>query len=78
MRSFSGIRDGAWHKLGGGLPQPLAYMAYALITDPDAPGHVYAGLSNGDVWQSTDHGDSWTKLPFNLTGIHRSMILLHA
>ncbi len=60
----------------GGLPQPLDHMAYALLTDSAAPGHLYAGLSNGDVWHSTDHGDTWGQLPFNLRGIHRTLILL--
>ena len=71
-----GASRSAVEGLGGGLPQPLSYMAYALITDPHAPGHLYAGLSNGDVWRSTDHGDSWMQLPFNLKGIHRTLIIL--
>jgi hypothetical protein len=66
-----------WEKLGGGLPQPLDYMAYALLTDPDAPGHLYAGLSNGDIWFSADYGDSWEKLPLNMKGIHRTLIMLN-
>lgn len=53
----------AWQQLGGGLPQPLDFMAYALVTDPAAPGHLYAGLANGDVWHTADYGDTWTKLP---------------
>ena len=65
-----------WQKLGGGLPQPLNYMAYALLTDPSMPGHLYAGLSNGDVWHSTNYGDLWQHLPFNLKGIHRTLIML--
>lgn len=28
-----------------------------LLTDPAAPGHVYAGLSHGEIWHSTDYGD---------------------
>jgi photosystem II stability/assembly factor-like uncharacterized protein len=64
-----------WERLGGGLPQPLAQMVYALLTDPAAPGHVYAGLSNGDVWQSADQGDTWHRLPFNLGGIHRALLM---
>ncbi len=31
----------AWEKLGGGLPQPMPYLAYTLLTAPRAPGHVY-------------------------------------
>lgn len=64
----------AWEKLGGGLPEPLNYMAYALLTDTNAPGHLYAGLSDGDIWHSADYGDNWEKLPFNLGGIHRTLI----
>lgn len=73
---FRSVGGAAWQKLGGGLPQPLNYMAYALITDPSAPGHLYAGLSNGDVWHSYNHGDAWQQLPFNLKGIQRTLIRL--
>lgn len=69
--------DGArWLRLTGGLPQPLNHMPYALITDPAQPGHVYAGLSNGDIWHSANHGDHWRQLPVNLGGVHRSLIML--
>ncbi len=73
---FRAVAGAAWQKLGGGLPQPLNYMAYALFTDPTAPGHVYAGLANGDVWHSTDHGDAWQQLPFDLKSIHRTLIMI--
>ena len=86
---FRSAGGAAWQKLAlgnpeprsvskghGGLPQPLNYMPYALLTDPNGPGHIYTGLSNGDVWHSTDHGDTWQKLPFNLKGIHRTLIRL--
>ncbi len=73
---FRSVGGAAWQKLSGGLPQPLDYMAYALITDPNAPGHLYAGLSNGDVWHSADHGDTWKQSPFNMKGIHRALIML--
>jgi photosystem II stability/assembly factor-like uncharacterized protein len=71
---FRSNRNGTWEKLSGGLPQPLDHMPYALITDPAEPGCIYAGLSNGDVWQSQDQGSNWARLPFNLTGIHQAMI----
>ena len=73
---FRAAGGAPWQKLSGGLPQPLGAMPYALLTDPLAPGHVYAGLSNGDVWHSTNHGDTWQRLPFNLKGIHRTLLLL--
>jgi hypothetical protein len=68
--------DGVWQKLGGGLPQPLVHMPYALLTDPDVPGHVYAGLSSGDVWWSQNYGDTWEPLPFNLRAIQHCLILI--
>jgi photosystem II stability/assembly factor-like uncharacterized protein len=73
---FRAVSDAPWRKLAGGLPQPLDHMPYALITDRAAPGHIYAGLSNGDVWHSADYGNAWRRLPFNLTGIHRMMIMI--
>lgn len=73
---FRSNSDGNWEKLGGGLPQPLKHMPYALLTDPSEPGYVYAGLSNGDVWFSKDQGEAWERLPCNLKSVHRSMIML--
>jgi hypothetical protein len=72
---FRSNPDGGWQKLGGGLPQPLDHMPYALLTDPTEPDNIYAGLSNGDVWRSQDQGLSWNQLPFNLKSVHRSMIM---
>lgn len=67
---------GAWEKLTGGLPQPLDYMPYALLTEREAPGHLYAGLSNGDVWHTTDYGDHWQQLPVNMGTVWTAMIML--
>ena len=66
----------SWQALGGGLPQPLDYAPYALLTDPQAPGHLYAGMSNGEVWHTTNYGDQWTKLQFKLNGIYWRMVML--
>lgn len=68
----------SWQRLAGGLPQPLTSMPYALLTDPTAPGHVYAGLGSGEVWHSSDYGEHWNQLPFKLKGIARSLIALPA
>jgi photosystem II stability/assembly factor-like uncharacterized protein len=73
---FRSIGGGAWEKLTGGLPQPLDYMPYALLTDRDAPRQLYAGLSNGDVWHTMDYGDHWQQLPVNLGSIWTAMIML--
>jgi photosystem II stability/assembly factor-like uncharacterized protein len=73
---FRAVGDKPWQKLGGGLPQPLDHMPYALLTDPAASGHLYAGLSSGAIWHSADHGDTWQQVPFMLPGIQRALLLL--
>lgn len=65
-----------WRRLGGGLPQPLDHMPYALLTVPGAPGHIYAGLGNGDIWHSGDYGERWEKMPVCLGRIQHSLIML--
>jgi hypothetical protein len=45
-----------WHPLSGGLPEPLPAMPYALVA---ANGRLFAGLADGQIWESTDRGDSW-------------------
>ncbi len=73
---FRSIGGSTWEKLSGGLPQPLNYMPYGLLTDPDVPGHLYAGLSNGDVWHTADYGDHWQQLPVNMGMVWTAMIML--
>ena len=46
-----------WRVLGGGLPEPLPAMPYALVA---VKGRLFAGLADGQVWESRDRGDSWT------------------
>jgi len=65
-----------WERLGGGLPEPMNHMVYALEIDPSRPGHLYAGLSSGEVWHTADYGDSWVKLPINLGRIFRMTIIV--
>jgi hypothetical protein len=65
-----------WEPLAGGLPDPLDAMPYSLLTDPAAPGHLYAGLASGQVWFTADHGESWAPLDADLGSIHRVMLVL--
>jgi len=67
---------GRWEKLGGGLPRPLNWLPYALLTDTSAPGHLYAGLKNGEVWHSADSGDTWQRLPLSLGRIEQALVML--
>jgi photosystem II stability/assembly factor-like uncharacterized protein len=46
-----------WSALGGGLPSPLPAMPYALLA---TSGRLFAGLSDGQLWESRDQGDTWT------------------
>ncbi len=52
--------DGPWEALGGGLPQPLDSMPYALLA---LPGALFAGLRDGRIYVSWDGGDTWEALP---------------
>jgi photosystem II stability/assembly factor-like uncharacterized protein len=49
-------RGGEWRALAGGLPEPLPAMPYALVAS-DA--QLYAGLADGQLWESTDRGETW-------------------
>jgi hypothetical protein len=64
-----------WHPIGW-QPHPMNKMPIALVTDPQEPGHLYAGLTNGGVRFSQDYGDTWEKLPFDLGVIYRTMIVI--
>jgi hypothetical protein len=64
-----------WRSLSGGLPQPLNAMPYALLTDPAVSGHVYAGLRNGEVWHSTDYGDTWRQLAVQFPAVYKLVLL---
>jgi len=73
---YRSMDGGPWTLLNGGLPEPLDYMAYALLTNPAIPGALWAGLSNGQVWHSPDYGDTWSQLPFSLGQIQRSLVMV--
>ena len=58
-RIFRRRGDEPWQALGGGLPDPLDAMAYALVA---VDGRLFAGLADGRVFESADHGDEWSEL----------------
>jgi hypothetical protein len=72
---FRAVGGAAWELLSGGLPDPLDTMPYALLPDDGYSGHLYAGFSNGEIWQSVNYGDSWNKLPFELGRQLRTMVI---
>jgi photosystem II stability/assembly factor-like uncharacterized protein len=52
-----------WQPLGGGLPEPLPAMPYALVA---TDGRLFAGLADGQLWESRDRGETWSRC--RLTG----------
>ena len=56
-RIYRRRRDEPWRALAGGLPEPLPAMPYALVA---AGGRLFAGLADGQIWESKDRGDSWS------------------
>jgi photosystem II stability/assembly factor-like uncharacterized protein len=51
--------QGPFEALAGGLPQPLDSMPYAMLA---RDGELYAGLGDGRLFASDDHGDTWNRL----------------
>jgi hypothetical protein len=49
---------GEWDPLSDGLPDPLPAMPYALVA---TDGRLFAGLADGQIWESNDRGDIWRK-----------------
>lgn len=61
-----------WERLTKGLPGPGDYQSVyreGMDTDGLDPEGVYVGTSNGQVFASTDGGDSWQRLPGTLPPI---------
>ncbi len=56
-RIFRRRGDEPWRPLGDGLPEPLPAMPYALVA---ADGRLFAGLADGQIWESGDGGDNWS------------------
>jgi photosystem II stability/assembly factor-like uncharacterized protein len=50
--------DEQWQALDGGLPEPLPAMPYALVA---TAGRLFAGLADGQLWESQDRGDTWSR-----------------
>jgi hypothetical protein len=64
-----------WRALSGGLPEPLPSMPYALVA---ADGRLFAGLADGQIWESRDSGDSWRACTIQAGGIPELHALAYA
>lgn len=58
-RIYRRRNDEPWQPLTGGLPEPLPAMPYALLA---ADGRLFAGLADGQLWESRGRGKSWAPL----------------
>jgi hypothetical protein len=63
-----------WERLTGGLPEPLPAMPYALVA---AAGRLFAGLANGDLWESGDQGESWAPMQVRGAALGALVALTH-
>jgi photosystem II stability/assembly factor-like uncharacterized protein len=61
-RIYRRRRGETWEPLAGGLPEPLPAMPYALLA---TDGRLFAGLADGQLWESRDQGDSLAPLRLN-------------
>ena len=68
-------RDGAWHALGGGLPDPLPAMPYALLATDR---RLFAGFADGRLWASSDRGATWDACTLEGDRLERINALAHA
>jgi photosystem II stability/assembly factor-like uncharacterized protein len=64
-----------WRALSGGLPEPLPAMPYALVA---ADGRLFAGLADGQIWETRDSGDSWRACTIQAGGIPELHALAYA
>jgi hypothetical protein len=58
-RIFRRHGEEPWQALGGGLPEPLHAMPYALVATDE---RLFAGLADGQVWEGRDLGETWSRI----------------
>jgi photosystem II stability/assembly factor-like uncharacterized protein len=69
-RIYRRLAGEPWRALAGGLPEPLPAMPYALVATDT---RLFAGLADGQIWESIDRGDSWRACTIRgdpLTALH--------
>jgi photosystem II stability/assembly factor-like uncharacterized protein len=62
VRSLGGA---PWQRLSAGLPPSFDRLPL-LAAHPSSPGELYLASAHGDVWHTTNCGDTWQQLPLNL------------
>lgn len=67
FRSTDGGKS--WERQANGFPQEHGYfttLRQAFVCDRHNPVGLYLGLSCGEVWASTDEGDTWAQIAAHL------------
>jgi photosystem II stability/assembly factor-like uncharacterized protein len=64
-----------WHPLGGGLPERLHAMPYALLPVGE---RLFAGLADGQLWETSDRGESWRRCTLDGGDLGRIVALASA
>jgi photosystem II stability/assembly factor-like uncharacterized protein len=67
------LDGGGWRSVGGGFPEELSQLPYAIAADP--AGDVYAGLGDGTLWHSGDGGLTWSVLSRQLDAVRRLAVV---
>ncbi len=65
-------RGASWSRADAGLPTKNAYLSVlreAMARDTLDPVGITFGTSTGQLWQSTDEGDSWRMITDTLPEI---------
>lgn len=83
-KAYGAEAEAYLYRASGGAPwqpvgwesHPMRQMPTALVTDPGAPGHLYAGTTGGQIWHSADYGDQWQSLPFRFTSIWFHLLII--
>jgi len=68
-------RDGgaSWQRLDRGMPSEHAWWTVkrqAFCADSGDPVGLYFGTTSGEIWGSTDEGETWSRLAAHLPHIY--------
>ena len=58
-----------WQPLTGGLPDHMSAAPRSTAGEPGSPGSFLVGMSDGSIWLSRDHGDSFRQIAKELPPI---------
>ncbi len=59
-----------WKALSGGLPALMTAAARSTTGYPDRPGSFLAGMDDGSIWMTGDHGESFAQIATGFPAIY--------